>query len=76
MNYERDHSHSHCFTQENPPCGIKGKHRCCLCEMPVIEKIEGLLQCQFCGKPFKKETEYSYTPQCEHYPKDIQISIG
>lgn len=24
--------HTHCFDQENPPCGIRGKHRCCLCE--------------------------------------------
>lgn len=27
--------HTHCWKQENPPCGIKGKHRCCLCEEPV-----------------------------------------
>jgi hypothetical protein len=34
-NYEQDHSHTHCFNQENPPCGIKGTHRCCLCEKAV-----------------------------------------
>lgn len=33
--YERDHSHKHCWESENPPCGIKGKHRCCLCEKAV-----------------------------------------
>jgi len=27
--------HIHCFNQDNPPCGIKGKHRCCLCEEPM-----------------------------------------
>lgn len=26
--------HTHCYNEiyeGNPPCGIKGKHRCCLC---------------------------------------------
>jgi len=33
----RKHSHIHCFEQEAPPCGIKGKHlRCCLCEKKNI----------------------------------------
>jgi hypothetical protein len=27
--------HTHCWDKENPPCGIKGKHRCCLCLKPV-----------------------------------------
>lgn len=27
--------HIHCWSQENPPCGLKGKHRCCLCNEPV-----------------------------------------
>ena len=31
--------HSHCWQEKNPPCGIKGKHRCCLCELPVPEDI-------------------------------------
>jgi hypothetical protein len=35
-NYERDHSHSHCWEEESPPCGLKGRHRCCLCEKPVL----------------------------------------
>ena len=30
-----DRSHSHCFDNNNPPCGIKGIHRCCLCGKPV-----------------------------------------
>ena len=25
-------SHSCCFEQENPPCGLKSHARCCLCE--------------------------------------------
>jgi hypothetical protein len=29
------HDHTHCWMVLNPPCGIKGKHRCCLCEEPV-----------------------------------------
>lgn len=37
FNYERDHSHIHCYDQDSPPCGLKGKHRCCLCEKPVPE---------------------------------------
>src|SRR5665213_3088377 len=33
MNYEQDYSHSHCWDQEVPACGIpKEKHKqCCLC---------------------------------------------
>lgn len=26
--------HTHCWQSDNPPCGLKGKHRCCLCELP------------------------------------------
>lgn len=36
--------HSHCWTSVNPPCGLKGKHRCCLCELPPEEDI-----CNNCG---------------------------
>lgn len=25
-------SHTHCFDQQNPPCGLQGKH-CCLCDI-------------------------------------------
>lgn len=38
MNDYEKHSHSHCWESENPPCGIKGKHRCCLCEEPVPQE--------------------------------------
>lgn len=32
-NYERDHSHVHCWEQKNPPCGQKIEHlKCCICE--------------------------------------------
>lgn len=27
--------HTHCFDQKESPCGIQGKHRCCLCNEPV-----------------------------------------
>lgn len=30
-------SHTHCFNQDNPPCGLPGKHRCCLCEITEEE---------------------------------------
>lgn len=30
--------HTCCFEQENPPCGMKGKHRCCLCGVNYINK--------------------------------------
>ena len=30
--------HSHCWESKNPPCGIKGEHRCCLCGTPVPDK--------------------------------------
>ena len=34
-NYERDHSHSHCWEEASPPCGQKIEHlKCCLCELP------------------------------------------
>lgn len=39
-NYEKYHSHSHCFESENPPCGMKGLHRCCLCQEPVPDDIK------------------------------------
>jgi len=29
--YETHHSHRHCWQVETPPCGLKAKHRCCLC---------------------------------------------
>lgn len=29
--------HSHCWEYRTSPCGIKGKHRCCLCSEPVPE---------------------------------------
>lgn len=25
--------HTHCFNQKESPCGIKGKHACCLCRL-------------------------------------------
>jgi hypothetical protein len=32
------HDHTHCFDQENPPCGQKIKHfECCLCKEPHPE---------------------------------------
>lgn len=32
-NYERDHSHVHCWEQKNPPGGQKIEHlKCCICE--------------------------------------------
>lgn len=34
MNNNKDYNkrdHSHCWTKENPPCGLKGDHMCCLC---------------------------------------------
>lgn len=34
INYNKI-SHTHCFNQVDSPCGIKGKHRCCLCGEPV-----------------------------------------
>ena len=42
MNYEQDHSHSHCWESQNPPCGHKGKHlKCCLCLKYVPQIIQG-----------------------------------
>ena len=29
--YETNYSHSHCPIK-NSPCGIEGKHRCCICK--------------------------------------------
>lgn len=34
---QRDHMH--CFQSSQPPCGIKGLHRCCLCEKEVPEEL-------------------------------------
>lgn len=30
--------HYCCFEETDPPCGMKGKHRCCLCTKPVPEE--------------------------------------
>lgn len=52
--------HSHCFESENPPCGIKGKHRCCLClKSPQAESWE---------KEFDREFDY----WDEHYPLEYE----
>jgi len=33
--YEKHHSHTHCWTSKSPPCGQKIKHfECCLCKEP------------------------------------------
>ena len=32
---QRDHSH--CWESKEPPCGLKGTHGCCLCELPAPE---------------------------------------
>lgn len=40
MNKEKNYlyiSHFHCYTQENPPCGLKG-HHCCLCDIVTSGK--------------------------------------
>lgn len=37
-------SHTHCFEKENPPCGLPGKHRCCLCNEPVPHTEEETLR--------------------------------
>lgn len=33
-------SHSCCFESDNPPCGMKGNHRCCICTAPVPTNSE------------------------------------
>lgn len=41
-NYERDHSHVHCFESKKPPCGQRIAHlRCCLCEIlnPIVTTL-------------------------------------
>lgn len=38
MNYHKI-DHIHCCESDNPPCGIKGKHRCCLCREEVKQSI-------------------------------------
>lgn len=54
----KDYSHSHCFTSENPPCGIKGKHRCCLCNkaLPLKET----------KKQYLHETRTCEFPDCKN----------
>ncbi len=43
-NYERDYSHFHCWQSEEPPCGLKGKHRCCLCEVDDPASVAGKVE--------------------------------
>ena len=41
---QRDHQH--CWSGEGePPCGIKGKHRCCLCGLAPQDRL-----CKICNK--------------------------
>ena len=35
---QRDHSH--CWESKEPPCGLKGTHRCCLCELPAPKVLD------------------------------------
>ncbi len=44
--------------------------------MILEEKLQGLLRCQWCGRAFKRLSEYTYEPLCSHYPENIQISVG
>lgn len=43
VDYERDHSHFHCWQQgKSPACGLKTGHKvCCLCAIPVPKNHEG-----------------------------------
>ncbi len=51
--------HIHCWNTEKPPCGIKGRHRCCLCTLPVPKINEGK-KCT-CGEPhISKMIEHCY----------------
>lgn len=48
-------SHSHCYTQKNPPCGLKG-HHCCLCDIvsaepKPVEQAECGNRCDSCNGP-------------------------
>ena len=39
---QRDHSH--CWESKEPPCGLKGTHRCCLCELPAPKVSDCLIE--------------------------------
>lgn len=39
-------------------------------------KIEDVLKCHKCGKPFKKVTKYEWKYGCNCFPDNIRISCG
>ncbi len=60
--YERDHGH--CWEKDDPPCGVKGKHRCCLCKKPAPSTVEEI------GEWMKKQPWYK-PPVVRRRPGDI-----
>lgn len=57
--YETHMSHYHCWQEDDPPCGLPGRHRCCICGLEVPEdKVEFIakhLEAQ--GWEIKKEED-------------------
>lgn len=56
-NYERDHSHTHCWNQTSPACGqpLEKHTQCCLCSA-VPEKTENI-QSDLNYKPSQQESD-------------------
>lgn len=55
--------HSHCWESKTPPCGIKGEHRCCLCEMPKPDMSDWRERFDNLERGWTKELERALTEQ-------------
>lgn len=42
--------HTHCFDQETSPCGIVGKHPCCLCKESIPQETKESWEQEFYKK--------------------------
>lgn len=69
-NYNK-RDHSHCWEKENPPCGVKGTHRCCLCLEPSPQPEEEWSECNPCFDGEHKECVSSGC-ECPCKPRDIK----
>lgn len=69
--YERNHSHTHCWNRNPvPPCNIpiENHKQCCLCDTPVQSKEEKCI----CGERKEKHIKYKERNLCPYHGFDLQ----
>lgn len=50
--------HRHCFNEDTPPCGLPGRHRCCLCNEPVPSLREEFFQAYSSFRSIDKQVDF------------------